>query len=551
MEHVDSMVLSTLAKLGCSFCDEAVPQTLEDLTRDDFIEGIVKLIWMIDPETKTTIPTFKLPGSAAQKFQVATAIANIVNELGLKRDSIGYHTLLYANVFEIRRIFITLIERLPKKKIWVEKSMTRLERLLNTVGERVQEDSTKQWVPEFCRYFNYKYDGKYWHRPEDPERVPFSSHRVGQDVDARFNLCRALEGHDDISELASVEDYALIFNDGIQKPSPPTRPALAPKPIIASKPTPPPRNVPVQKSSADSPDDDQEKLASEIALVKAEIQSQKHEILEFCYAHSRLEDDILYYNELLTTVDVKLLELLKEPEDSLEKLQTELAQIYENDVKTQEAFLKTKEELSKQLEQLRISKGLSTRNEAGKQHIRKVQDVIAERKKKLAEDSRQIAKLKKKISQESGSPDRRRFVSRIMEIMQTINALLEKRNKMFRESSILDREIVHLDGNLSRTYSVVDAWMMPASCRDGQLQQAYRDLISLHERCLAIRRLIEDCGVLAKDIDDVTNELELERQNAANVHLDDLLNDVAHIQDENAALRKQKETLLSAATTRN
>lgn len=107
-----------------TFCEDETPHNLESLVREDVVEGIVKLLWAIDPNFKEKITGYKLPVHAAQKFQVATLIANTVNSFGLK-DPIGYHTLLYANVFEIRRIFLTLIEKLPKEKIWVEKNLCK------------------------------------------------------------------------------------------------------------------------------------------------------------------------------------------------------------------------------------------------------------------------------------------------------------------------------------------------------------------------------------------------------------------------------------------
>lgn len=37
-------------------------------------------------------------------------------ELGI-REEVGYQTLLYPNIYEIRQILISLIEKLPKKTI--------------------------------------------------------------------------------------------------------------------------------------------------------------------------------------------------------------------------------------------------------------------------------------------------------------------------------------------------------------------------------------------------------------------------------------------------
>ena len=105
-----------------SFCEEH--DTLAGLDRDDFVEGVVKLLWTINDRFRNELPDLKLSPHAAKKFQSATTIADAINGLGMK-EKVGYQSILYPNVFDIRKIFINLIEKLPEEKVWVERELCK------------------------------------------------------------------------------------------------------------------------------------------------------------------------------------------------------------------------------------------------------------------------------------------------------------------------------------------------------------------------------------------------------------------------------------------
>uniref|UniRef100_A0A914PJ38 Uncharacterized protein n=1 Tax=Panagrolaimus davidi TaxID=227884 RepID=A0A914PJ38_9BILA len=65
----------------------------------------------------------------------------------------------------------------------------------------------------------------------------------------------------------------------------------------------------------------------------------------------------------------------------------------------------------------------------------------------------------------------------------------------------------------------------------------------MHEKCLAIRKIIEECGSISREIDDLTDEIEIESQNASNIRLEELMTDINQIRQENETLFKEKETL--------
>uniref|UniRef100_A0A915LCW0 Coiled-coil domain-containing protein 22 homolog n=1 Tax=Meloidogyne javanica TaxID=6303 RepID=A0A915LCW0_MELJA len=121
MENVDQMIIDSFAnELNCSFSINKEFQNLSDLGPNQIIEGVIRCLWKCNPSTITTIPSYKMPGNAVDRFKIATRIAQEIKSLGINDSQIGYQTLLYPNVFESRRIFLALFERLPKEKVVVD-----------------------------------------------------------------------------------------------------------------------------------------------------------------------------------------------------------------------------------------------------------------------------------------------------------------------------------------------------------------------------------------------------------------------------------------------
>ena len=52
----------------------------------------------------------------AAKFRVGTSLAQAVKNLGY-RGEVGYQTFLYSNESDVRRVFMFLIEQMPKESV--------------------------------------------------------------------------------------------------------------------------------------------------------------------------------------------------------------------------------------------------------------------------------------------------------------------------------------------------------------------------------------------------------------------------------------------------
>lgn len=104
----------------------------------------------------------------------------------------------------------------------------------------------------------------------------------------------------------------------------------------------------------------------------------------------------------------------------------------------------------------------------------------------------------------------------------------------------LVKEIEYLNGNLNRTYTVVEKWMTVDGLT-GKLQRAYRIFIAIHERSMSVKRLIKENSSINREIEEISDEIEIQAQNVANMRLNELMADISQIKEENIAL-KQRET---------
>lgn len=109
MEEVDAIILQSLRDIGCNLEDDA---KLKILTPEEIFKCIHRLCKCIKPDIEITS---HLPAQMAQRFAAASQLVDACKALGFNGD-LGYQTILYSNPIELRRIFMWLIEHIPKSE---------------------------------------------------------------------------------------------------------------------------------------------------------------------------------------------------------------------------------------------------------------------------------------------------------------------------------------------------------------------------------------------------------------------------------------------------
>ncbi|BFZ14968.1 hypothetical protein BsWGS_18007 [Bradybaena similaris] len=109
MEEVDRIIVHSLRSIGCDLEEDV--QSLRQFTTEVIVSTVVRCLKVIlgDIDLPSSLP----PGMSA-RFRLGASLANHVQDLGYKGGDLGYQTFLYSNETEIRKIFIFLVEKLPK-----------------------------------------------------------------------------------------------------------------------------------------------------------------------------------------------------------------------------------------------------------------------------------------------------------------------------------------------------------------------------------------------------------------------------------------------------
>lgn len=147
MEEVDKILILTLNHLGCDIDEEM--KTVGSFGIEEVVGGVVRCIRAISSDCD--LPT-SLPQNMAQRFRTAATIAQAVKDIGYSGD-IGYQSLLYPSEADLRRIFMFLIEKLPRDSSPVsDEPLNKATLIHREAKRRLTEALSQPWIPPHCRH---------------------------------------------------------------------------------------------------------------------------------------------------------------------------------------------------------------------------------------------------------------------------------------------------------------------------------------------------------------------------------------------------------------
>eukprot|EP00128_Syssomonas_multiformis_P015077 Colp12_sorted_trinity150504_noHs@17212 len=149
MEEVDNIIIVTLKQLSSPLPVEIT--SLKQFTPEHVVDGVARCLTAISQGKE--FPN-TLPKDMSTRFRIGTNLATACQELGYPSD-IGYHLFLYPNEDNIRKLFIWLVERLPKESSEaVEDPLGPMALLMRTVGAEVKRRLDVPWVLPMCKKRN-------------------------------------------------------------------------------------------------------------------------------------------------------------------------------------------------------------------------------------------------------------------------------------------------------------------------------------------------------------------------------------------------------------
>lgn len=149
MEEVDQIILQSLRDIGCEIDDDA---RLKTLSPEDIYKCLLRLCKCIKSDVEIS---GHLPAPMAQRFAAASQLVDYCRSLGFNGD-LGYQTILYSNPIELRRIFMWLIEHLPKSEDKTDsfhqtREVSKAKSLESEILRKLASDLKRPWVLEFLQ----------------------------------------------------------------------------------------------------------------------------------------------------------------------------------------------------------------------------------------------------------------------------------------------------------------------------------------------------------------------------------------------------------------
>jgi hypothetical protein len=146
MEEVDSIIIRNLRSIGCNIDDDV--RSLRQFSTALVVEATACCLRTID---NTVDINHRLPPSMAAQFRIGANLATAVQNLGYRGD-VGYHTFLYSNEVDIRRVLMFLVDRLPKEHTETgEQSLGRAVVLQKQIAAELARRMARVWSPSFYR----------------------------------------------------------------------------------------------------------------------------------------------------------------------------------------------------------------------------------------------------------------------------------------------------------------------------------------------------------------------------------------------------------------
>lgn len=145
MEEVDGIIIHSLRQIGCDIEEDIT--NLSGFNTELVVEATVRCLNVIRAgQGLSTI----LPTNMAARFRLGATLAQACSELGYRGD-IGYQTFLYSSEVDLRKVFMFLIEKLPKESDkTLNEATNKIALLEKSIALATQRDLSVPWLPYYC-----------------------------------------------------------------------------------------------------------------------------------------------------------------------------------------------------------------------------------------------------------------------------------------------------------------------------------------------------------------------------------------------------------------
>ncbi|XP_041782173.1 coiled-coil domain-containing protein 22 homolog [Anopheles merus] len=544
MDDIDNIILHSLRQIDCDL-DEDI-QGLEQFTPAVLVRTVSKCLLLIDPSLD--LPQ-TLPPGMAQRFTVTARLAEACTAVGYRRD-IGYQTFLYSNVAEVRRVFMFLIEQLPKDSTDAadpEAPLDRVTDLENRILDNMRHQLRGRKDPATPLDLRNATLG--WAGNRSRANIPFVTQ---SDVTAEIKqywLRRSgfwEEEKDEVDRRAP--DVAASTDDSILKLQAYYAQNKAQCPLAEEL-----------EEAAETPDrlGQLDALEQEIAAIETAIGESRREQRELHAKRRTVAESAKAVESVVEKLkeEKKIKErthiLLENPEVNVAKLESIIAAAGEKMKKLQSQWeahraplvATLEEHQAKNSDQVSKSQKVLDQIESARH---KSEEVIVD----LQTKSALHARLVQEYERMGRTVSRTAYTSRILEIIGNIRKQKTDIDKILHDTRSLQKEINSITGQLDRQFTVTDDLIFRNAKRDEYCKRAYILLVALHTECSELTALVQETGTVKREVRELEDQIENEKDRNVVTNLAQIGQDLEEMQRESRRLEEAIQQL-ELSTGRN
>ncbi|CAG5075131.1 Similar to v1g180167: Coiled-coil domain-containing protein 22 homolog (Nematostella vectensis) [Cotesia congregata] len=526
----------------------------------------------------------------AARFRTGATLAQICSDLGYRGD-IGYQTFLYSSESDLRRVFMFLIDKLPKDS---EKEangllLSRYDELERKVGNILVQQFSRAWLPHYCHKVLSGGHRKIPFRSVDVEVISLNADDNVKDYQTRYQLAinEQLPSPNTLMPSVISSDSRILYskpcdispridwlnsklnNNNIninnndnnntrlmsrfslneRLSTEKTKLNKTPEKIKSKN-----ENKEIEEPKNEEREEEK-KEQSELKVLKAECDALRSEYEELVAEVGKLEGQLVEERGKVQEAEVKF-EKFKEEHKVKNKIY-ELLDDGENNVKKLEEAIEAGKgklvNLAEQWEKHRaplINQYRDQRDKFYKQastsqkkldELRQLKETERELLEECQRKDQQYTQLLSEVSKLPKDMNRSAYTQRILEIINNVRKQKDEIDKVLADTREIQKEINILTGKVERSFTVVDELIFRDAKTNETSRKAYKLLATLHTDCAELINLVEETGTVVREIRDLEEQIDTESKKNIGANLERITADLEQMRQETASLTAQLE----------
>ncbi|KZC07998.1 Coiled-coil domain-containing protein 22 like protein [Dufourea novaeangliae] len=578
MEEVDNIIIHSLRQIGCDIKENIT--NLGGFTTELVVEATIRCLDIIRPGLGVSTI---LPINMAARFRLGATLAQACADLGYKGD-IGYQTFLYSSEVDLRRVFMFLIEKLPKEcDKTLNEPISNVALLEKSIAAAVLQGLSVPWLPHYCHTKGFRNRGrasvpyvsislevpttkseeeyqnycihylqpvpKQVQNPQSflPSLISYNAkalHPKPMNLLDRINWLNKIQSEKAIDTNASKD--ANVLNRVSIKDTTLTSKQLQAKEVNVAKPVLPKQETlnKVKKQKLEV-----EKIKVECEILRSNMEELQDEIKKLSTSITQItinyqnEEKELTINEEQKKIKVRIYDLLQDGEESIKKLEIAIESTTNKLISLGNQWEKHRVPLIQKYRQEREKH--STKASASQKKLDEIK-LLKERERELQEECRnkdqQYSQLVAEVQKLPKEVNRSAYTQRILEIINNVRKQRDEINKVLADTREIQKEINTLTGRVERSFTVVDELIFRDARTNEASRKAYKLLATLHSDCSELVSLVEETGATIREIRDLEEQIDSESTKNVGANLERITADLKQMKQETAVLTAQLQS---------